>query len=175
MTETVNATDEWRFENDKVIGTAVAIRGAGDGLSKALKIDPVALHRGQEVCVVLRTVVGPVGFDPVKGVEGVVIRVHDLITQVATIVDGALVDDVLSAQEAKLAAEEARVKAEKEAAKGIQKFPGMGTDGSAADPDPDGPGEWDDGGKAMENVASIAERTGRRPRARGGGEGGGSE
>lgn len=161
-------TDLAEFEGDKVVGTTVAIRGAGDGLSKALKIEPVALHRGKRVCVILETLVGPIGFVPVPGVDGVVTRKHDLLTEVATIVDYDLVADLLTAQRAKLVAEEERVKLEKEAAKGVQRLPGTTADGSAGDPDPDaGAGdEWDDGGAQASNVASIAERTGRRPRAR---------
>lgn len=156
------------FEGDRIVAMEVAVKGVGDGLSKALKIEPVKMRRGDKVYVVVETEVGEVGFAPVKGVNGVVKRTHDLHASVATIVDRDLVAEVLAAQQAKNEAEEERVKREKEAAKGIQRLPG-----TTGDPDPDtgegsGDDEWDDGGEGVDKVKSIAERTGRRPGPRGG-------
>lgn len=42
------------FEGQEVRQASVRITNAGDGLSEALKISPVALHHGEEVYYVLR-------------------------------------------------------------------------------------------------------------------------
>ena len=89
------------FEGDPVLGTTIKITKAGDGLSKALSVKPQNLHKGDVVHVVLETVVGPIGFVPVKDTDGVQ-RVHTLETGRATVIDGSLVAEMLDEQDRKL-------------------------------------------------------------------------
>lgn len=90
-----------RFEGDEVLGVKVKITRAGDGLSEALAIEPVVLKQRNKVYVVLECVVGRVAFDPVKDASKGVNRVQTLVAGVATIVDEALVKDVLEEQRLK--------------------------------------------------------------------------
>lgn len=92
------------FEGREVIGTRVAVTNAGDGLSKAMSIDPTELALGSTVYVVLECETTRVGYEPVTD-TGTLLRKHTLKAGTATLVDGALVADVLDAQ--KLAIERA--------------------------------------------------------------------
>lgn len=103
-------TDKLRkFEGLEVLGTAIAITGAGDGLSKALAIEPRELRTNETVFVVIECNVGAVAFVPVKDSNGVQ-RKHTLKAGTATIVDKALVEDALREQQDKIDAEEAKRK-----------------------------------------------------------------
>jgi len=103
-----------------VLSTTVAIRKAGDGLSAAVKVDPVELHHGETVYVVLETTVEKIRHDPVKDTDGLQ-RVHLLVTEAATIVDAGLVAEYLDKQKVRI-----------EEAAGIARLP------FANDIDPDG-------------------------------------
>ena len=87
-----------KFDGREVLNTTVAIRNAGDGLSKALGVDPVELHHGEDVYVVLHCTVDKVRFDPIKDAEDCLTRVHMLKAGDATMVDGDLVAEQLEAQ-----------------------------------------------------------------------------
>lgn len=102
------------FEGLPVLGTSVAITRAGDGLSQALKTDPVLLHHGQTVMVVLECEVADVTFAQIKDVEGFT-RKHKLKAGTATIIDADVVRDAIVAQK-----ERNQLAAEK--AKGIQRL-----------------------------------------------------
>ncbi len=124
MTPTKNApknTGLGKFENDSIVRTAIAVQNAGDGLSESLKTDPVVLHRGDEVFVVLRTKVRHVAFpatDRKHEDDPEVARLHVLRTESATIVDSELVLDAIETQER-------RNRERQEADKGAQKLDGM--------------------------------------------------
>lgn len=90
-----------KFEGDEVLGTKVKITKAGDGLSQALEIEPQVLKQRSTVYVVLECAVGRVAFDPVKDASKGVNRVQTLVAGTATIVDAALVKDVLEEQRLK--------------------------------------------------------------------------
>lgn len=98
----------------------VAVTNAGDGLSKALKVDPRNIEPGQDIYVVLRTHLAKDAFVFVTGTDGQegseVDLVYTLSAGDATIVDGDLVRDLVDQQ-----AE--RVKLAEEAEKGIQRLP----------------------------------------------------
>lgn len=85
------------FEGRDVLGSSVKITRAGDGLSDALLVDPVELHHGDEVYLVLRCQVDRVAFDPIKDTD-VFSRVHTLRTEEAMIVDRSLVEEHLAGQ-----------------------------------------------------------------------------
>jgi len=110
-----------KFERLEVVGSSIKLTNAGDGLSKAMQVDPLELHVGERVFVVVEAVVGPVGFNPAKDSKGL-IRVHTLKAGTATLVDETLVKDVL---------EEQRIKIEE--ALGIERLDfGEGDEGSEA-------------------------------------------
>jgi hypothetical protein len=83
------------FEDDDVREVAVKITRAGDGLSEALKVSPVALHRGDEVFYVLRGRVAKITFEEVKPGSDDLRRVHVIVTQDIVEVDGADVSAIL--------------------------------------------------------------------------------
>lgn len=128
------------FEGAPVLSTTIKIKKAGDGLSKAMDVDPVLLHTGQKVYVVLETEVGPIAFPPIKDTEGVA-RVHDLIAQRATFIDKQAVAAALDAQERRI-----------EEAQGIQRLP--------IDGDGDGPEEGEEPvalGSAIDEALATAD------------------
>lgn len=85
------------FEGLDVVSTKIAITNAGDGLSKAMQIAPQTLHLGDTVYVVLEAQVGKISYSGVKDTD-VLERIQVLKAGVATLVDEALVKDVLEAQ-----------------------------------------------------------------------------
>lgn len=116
------------FENHQVVGTTIKVTNAGDGLSQALKVEPIEYERGETVHVVLECVVDKITFDGSKDNAEDLIRVHTLKAGVATIVDGKKVKGVLAEQRKKL-----------EAAEGIAQLPGLD--------EPDGDDDKGDDGK----------------------------
>lgn len=77
------------FEEKPVNRCAVKITKAGDGLSDALKVDPLELHIGDRVFYVLEGEVGQVLFRRIHPASNELERVHVVITQRITAVDGA--------------------------------------------------------------------------------------
>lgn len=98
---TVDRADLGSFDNKLVLATGIRITNAGDGLSKALQVDPKLIHHGEEVYVVLRTECANVAFPPIKDTDGVM-RMHTLRAGTATIVEADLVREVLDAQEERI-------------------------------------------------------------------------
>ena len=90
-----------KFEGRDVHSATVSITNAGDGLSKAMKVDATELHHEQTVHVVLECVVAKVRFDNVPDTDGLQ-RVHVLKAGRATLVDGDMVQAALDAQQARI-------------------------------------------------------------------------
>ena len=86
-----------KFEGREVIGAKVAITGAGDGLSQAMAVEPVELTLGQTVYVVLECTVDKIVMERVKDTDALT-RVQRLRAGTASLVDKALVADVLIEQ-----------------------------------------------------------------------------
>lgn len=103
------------FEGHDVIGAKVAITRAGDGLSDALSVEPVAYDQGAKIYVVLECLVDKVQFDPVKDTDSLV-RKHTFAAQAATIVDAELVAGLVDSQKE-------LIRKRKEEAAGIQSIP----------------------------------------------------
>lgn len=85
------------YEGREVVHSSMKITRAGDGLSEALQLAPVALHHGESVCVVLRGKVIDVQHPQLKSTdedEDRLVRKHILQTEEITIVDE---DDVQAA------------------------------------------------------------------------------
>jgi hypothetical protein len=104
------------FEGNEVAQTSVAIRNAGDGLSSALKVDPLELKIGDTDFVAVRCDVVALDFKPVKGAEDTLNRVHILRATDATLVDS----DVVSKQ---IDAQRERINLAREREKGILRLP----------------------------------------------------
>ena len=109
------------FEGDDVLAATVAIKKAGDGLSKALEVNPTLLHRGDKVYVVLECDVTKIAFAGIPGTDAVS-RVHDLSTVGATLVDEKIVRAALDKTQEAI---------EKKA--GIHRLPGVTGDPDAPD------------------------------------------
>jgi hypothetical protein len=90
-----------KFEGRTVIATAVAIKGAGDGLSKALAIEPEELTIGETVYVVMECTTTKISHAQVKDTEHLR-RTQDLTAVTVAIADKELVADLLAAQQAKI-------------------------------------------------------------------------
>lgn len=125
----IPAKDLGAFEGRPVLGTAIKITNAGDGLSAAVAVDPAIHHHGDKVFVVLETEVANVAHPPVKDTNGVT-RLHTLKTVAATIVDEDMVRDVLDAQKVRI-----------ERAAGIHTLPFAGDEDERSDEDIIGGGE----------------------------------
>lgn len=80
-----------KFGGREVVAAKVKVTNAGDGLSKAVAVDPVGLDIGDKVYVVLECDVADVGFSPAKDDGRKLVRTHALKTLNATIVDEDLV------------------------------------------------------------------------------------
>lgn len=89
------------FDGKPVLGTSVAITNAGDGLSKAMTIEPEELHHGERLTVVIECEVTKIGFVPIKDSPGLM-RVHTLSAGLATVIDHALVKELLDKQRQRL-------------------------------------------------------------------------
>ena len=100
------------FEGRDVVSTGVEMPGAAGGLRAALEVDPAEWHHGEVVHVVLECRVAKVRFDPRKGAEDRLERVHVLGVENATTVEEKLVRKVLDQQAKRI-----------EEARGIQQLP----------------------------------------------------
>lgn len=85
------------FEGDEVRRSTVKITKAGDGLSDALKVDPVEYHRGDTVYFVLRGKVRYVAHPPESKDSANVVRQHVIDTEEIAIVNELDVAKLLEA------------------------------------------------------------------------------
>lgn len=92
-------SDLTEFEGADVTGSRIVITKAGDGLSDALKVEPVELHKGEIVHFILRGRVRKIGFPPAhveKGEPSVdCVREHVIDTLDIVLVDEAQVGRAL--------------------------------------------------------------------------------
>lgn len=98
MTTTGKKVRLTEFEGHEVLSATIAITNAGDGLSKAMEVDPIEFEHGERVYVVLECEVAKIRFDPIPDTEKGLQRVHVLRAGDATIVEADLVKNYLSAQ-----------------------------------------------------------------------------
>jgi hypothetical protein len=140
------------FDGRAVLGTGVSIQNAGDGLSKAMKVDPKELHHDQEVTIAVRCVVKKVRFDPVEDTEGL-LRVHVLKAGSATIIDDKLVADAITAMELKI-----------EEAAGVQRLPLAENGAGEGDGDDEQKKDGEPESDAVEPTPMSGRRRGRRGR-----------
>lgn len=103
------------FEDSEVLAVGIEVRNAAGGLNEAMSIDPVELHKGDEITVVLRCVVDKIRFDGIKDTNGLR-RVHILHANDAAIVDDDVVSEALDRQSD-------RIRKAKEEASGMIRLP----------------------------------------------------
>lgn len=115
MTEAMSPLDP--FEGQPVLSVGIEIPGAAGGLRESLKIDPVQLHHGDKVYVLLETTANKIRFDPEKDEEGWK-RVHVLDVDAGMIVDADLVAEHMATQKARIAEAHATAALEKRRADG---------------------------------------------------------
>lgn len=89
------------FEAQRVARTKVAVTNAGDGLSEAMAVDPVELHIGDEVYIVLAATVSKVRFEEIKDSTALA-RIHVLRAGTASLVDESIVADYLAKQRSRI-------------------------------------------------------------------------
>lgn len=111
------------FEGEDVLSATVAVVNAGDGLSRALGVHPVELHRGDKVHVVLECEVDRIMFRGIKDTQALT-RVHVLKAGSATLVNEDLVRQALDETTEAI-----------ERAEGIVRLPFGAEDDGAPDPE----------------------------------------
>ena len=99
------------FEGRDVLATRVAITRAGDGLSKAMEIQPEELELGDTVFVLLECSVDKLRFEPLADTDAL-LRVHVLRAGTATMVDAKVATKPLDEQRRRI-----------EKAKGVERLP----------------------------------------------------
>ncbi len=89
------------YQGHSVTGATVSIRNTGDGLSKAMQVDPVELELGGTVYVVLECEVEKHRYEPADFAEDLTL-VNMLKAGAATIVDRRVVGKFIDAQAKKI-------------------------------------------------------------------------
>lgn len=90
------------YQGRDVLTSSVSIRNAGDGLSKAMKIDPVELPLDSTVHVVLECEVTKHTYEEIEDTNALNL-VHVLKAGVATIVEASVVQKFIDDQKRRLA------------------------------------------------------------------------
>lgn len=103
------------FDGKDVLRTTIAVTNAGDGLSDAMAIDPIEMHLGDTVFLVIEAEVAKIRFDPIKDTNALS-RVHVLRAGTGTIMDSDVVKKAIADQAEK-------IRLANEAAQGIQGLP----------------------------------------------------
>lgn len=89
------------YEGHAVASTSVSIRNTGDGLSKAMRVDPIKLELGTTVYVVLECEVEKHRYEPADFADDLIL-VNMLKAGRATMIDNAAVRKALDVQEKKI-------------------------------------------------------------------------
>lgn len=115
---------------EPVIKSSIAIKNAGDGLSKAMKIEPQLLEPRSTVMVLLECEVGPETYSPIPDTNCWALT-QNLIAGTATIVN-----DQASERKLRTAANKVAQLAEQK--KGVQRIPGTenAQGNGSVDPEP---------------------------------------
>lgn len=100
MTKTDDGTEPTTlgdFEGDTIVRSEVAVTKIGDGLSDALKVDPVALHRGDRVFLIIEAECRHVAFPPIEKGSDLLARKHVLDAVEVALVDEEDVEKLMAA------------------------------------------------------------------------------
>lgn len=120
--------DLGQYDGRDIITASIVIPGAGGGLHDALTLDPVLLHTGDEIDVLLRCKVEDIRHSVIKDKgedTGDYDRVSKLVVLKGTILADKTVGDKTFAKMAtRLAEAEVERRKREEAAAGVQPIPG---------------------------------------------------
>jgi hypothetical protein len=106
-----------KFGNKVVTKSRVKITGAGDGLSDALDLEPVAFTHGEHVYFMVRTRVDQVNHVVDKKNPDCLHRVHTMTVEGITQIDAGEAEGVINDALEAIHAEQARIKSDAERAK----------------------------------------------------------
>lgn len=109
------------FENHEVVGTSIKVTNAGDGLSQALKVEPIEYDRGETVYVLLETTAEKITFVASKDDNEKLIREHVLKASRGTVVDPGKARPIMKATQKKI-----------DEAEGLAQLPGLDEQDEAA-------------------------------------------
>lgn len=90
------------FEGFEVDRSTIKVTRAGDGLSPSLKVEPRALHQGEDVTLVLRCHVHKVIHESGREEDGPLTRVHVLATDEAFLADPGEVQALVSRERSRI-------------------------------------------------------------------------
>jgi hypothetical protein len=111
------------FEGREVSGVKIIITKTGDGLSKAMEVDPKILHQGDIGYIVLSYVTNKIRFDSPKDDEDeTTARIQILEATGATFVDRDLIGDVVEVMRDRIEAHAEELRIAKEEAKGVYRL-----------------------------------------------------
>lgn len=100
---TATDPDLGEFEGKKVAKTTISLRGAGDGLSESMQIDPVLLHHGAKPYVIMETRVSSIDFPEIADAPNMLERKAVLRAGTALIVDSDIVAEMVERQKGRIA------------------------------------------------------------------------
>lgn len=112
-----------KFEKKEVVTASVKITNAGDGLSTALQIEPVALAIGDEVFYLLKGVVNHVDHVPVTATSKTLERKHTVKTLEITAVPAEMAGPILEEAAERIAEAQEEAAREAERASGVERLP----------------------------------------------------
>lgn len=93
-----------KHDGKEIVGCAIKVTNAGDGLSKAMEVEPEIIRDGTRVFIVLEGVVDGEQYKNVKNSTNKQIRIHTVVAGTATLVDREFAEEVLDKQAAKIEA-----------------------------------------------------------------------
>lgn len=96
------ATKLGKHDGKEIIGCAIAVRQAGDGLSKAMQVEPQIIKDGTRVFIVMEGTVHGIDYKDVPNNDRATMRVHVVKAGTATLVDEEFAREVLDKQAAKI-------------------------------------------------------------------------
>lgn len=110
------------FDGHEITRRLIKLTKAGDGLSEALEVNEHRLQAGDKVTIVLKGIVGGAQHKPRDAgkYDDDYVRVDNIVTQSATIVESDVVDDILKTHEEAVYELRAR---EKERREGLKRLP----------------------------------------------------
>lgn len=91
-----------KYEGATVVATGVEVTNAGDGLSKAMAVDPVKIGLRERGYIVLEYECVRHKFEPVKDAPSQRVRIHVLRAETATFVDDDMVAEAIEKQRIRL-------------------------------------------------------------------------
>jgi hypothetical protein len=91
-----------RYEGKRIVGTGVIVKNAGDGLSKAMAVDPVRIGLRERGYLVIEWECVKHQHEPVKDAPTTIIRTHVLRAETATFIDDDMVVEAIEKQKIRL-------------------------------------------------------------------------